>query len=69
MTDTTEEPQVKNFNIRNIPPKLHHAWKVVAALHDTSMEKLALIAIRQYCKEQVEDLKSGIDVPDESESI
>lgn len=51
------EPQLKNFSVRNIPPKIHHMWKVTAALHGVSMEKLALIAIRDYCKDQLAEVR------------
>ena len=65
---TGTEPTVKSFNIRNIPPKLHHSWKVVAALHDTSMERLALIAIQKFCRSEIESLQ-GKSVEVESEEI
>ena len=59
------EPQHKNFSIRNIPPKIHHLWKVTAALHDVSMEKLALIAIRDYCKSQITEMQGLLDLDPE----
>ena len=63
------EPQYKNFSVRNIPPKLHHLWKVTAALHDVSMEKLALIAIRDYCKAQLEEMREILDDPVDPDSL
>ena len=62
------EPQYKNFSVRNIPPKLHHLWKVTAALHDVSMEKLALIAIRDYCKAQLEEMREILDDPSDADA-
>ena len=55
-TPGLEEPQTKNFNLRGISPNLHHMWKVVAAMHNVSMEKMAKVAIRDYCKSQLEGL-------------
>ena len=55
-----EEP-TKSFHIREIPPKLHHQWKVVAAFYGISMENVVLTALADYCKQQLIEIRSALD--------
>ena len=60
MEKEKDEP-TKSFHIREIPPKLHHQWKVVAAFYGVSMEYVALQAITAYCKKQLIEIRSALD--------
>lgn len=50
------EKQIKQFILRNIPAKVHHAWKLVAYMCDETMESFALQALNDRIKSQLKGL-------------
>ena len=45
----------KIFTLRHISQEFHQEWKSFAAMHSTTMERVAITAIKQYMKKVTEE--------------